>query len=255
MHIKKLSLVFSLVLLFSGQAAAHFVELTADKNFLDPGREKAVSLKMSFTHPFENGPLMTMKRPKEFGCLHKGKRKDLTNTLENQKGFEDLVWLSDQNLDRIGDYIFYVAPQPYFEPAENKFIVHYTKTIISNGGGDDWDAMVGHPVEIRPLSRPYGLWTHNMFRAVVYKDGQPVPYAEVEVEHKNQSGLTAPNDSYVTQVIKADAQGVFAYTMPKSGWWGFAALIEDGETMKGPDNKDYVVEKGALIWVKTEDME
>ncbi len=255
MHIKKLALVMIGFFLFSPQVSAHFVELTADKNFLDPGRDKNVSLKMAFTHPFENGPLMMMKRPKEFGCLHKGVKKDLTNVLESQEGFEDLIWVNSQKLDRIGDYVFYVKPQPYFEPAENKFIVHYTKTVISNGGGDGWDAMVGFPVEIRPLTRPYGVWTHNLFRGVVYKDGKPVPFAEIEVEHKKQSGLKAPNDSYITQVIKADSQGVFAYAIPKAGWWGFAALIEDDETMKGPDNTDYSVEKGALIWIKADDME
>ena len=74
------------------------------------------------------------------------------------------------------------------------------------------------------------------------------------MEHKNTEKLKAPNDSFITQVIKADANGVFAYGLPKSGWWGFAALIEDGDTMKTPDGKDHMVEKGALIWVKAEDM-
>ncbi len=248
------ALLFLTIFLFNQEALAHFVQLTADKNFLTPDKEKTVSIDMSFTHPFENGPLMTMKHPQQFGVLHKGKKTNLTDKLKSSAGFENLKWTHAQSMNRIGDYIFHVTPVPYFEPSENKFILHYTKTVISHGGGDGWDDLVGFPVEIRPLSRPYGLWTHNMFRGVVLKDGEPVPFAEIEVEHKNDHKLEAPNGSYVTQVIKADANGVFAYAIPKAGWWGFAALIEDGETMKAQDGKDYIIEKGALIWVKAEDM-
>jgi len=248
-------LIFSTFFLFSHQSLAHFVELTTDKNFLTTGNEKTVSMEMAFTHPFENGPLMTMKRPQYFGVLHRGKKTNLTQQLQPIPGFENLKWTINQKLNRIGDYIYYVKPVPYFEPSENKFIIHYTKTIISHGGGDRWDDMVGLPVEILPLSRPYGLWTHNLFRGVIVQNGKPVPFAKIEIEHKNEQNLKAPNDSYITQVIKADANGVFAYSFPKAGWWGLAALIEDGETMEGIDGKDYVVEKGALIWINVQDIE
>ena len=40
------------------------------------------------------------------------------------------------------------------------------------------------------------------------------------------------------RVIKADAQGVFAYAMPRAGWWGFAALLQGKEPMKAPDRRN-----------------
>ena len=253
---KKISLILAglIFALSSHTSFAHFVEITANKNVLGGEQGKDVSLEMTFTHPFENGPLMTMLRPESFGVMHKGQKTDLLAQLNQVSGFENKKWSIDQQLKRMGDYTFYVTPVPYFEPAESKFIVHYTKTVVTNGGGDEWDALVGLPVEIQPLSRPYGLWTHNSFRGIVLQDGKPVPFAEIEVEHKNETNLSAPNDSFITQVIKTDANGVFSYNIPKSGWWGFAALIEDGETMKGEDGKDYIVEKGALIWVNAQDM-
>ena len=55
-------------------------------------------------------------------------------------------------------------------------------------------------------------------------------------------------------MIKADASGTFSYTMPRSGWWGFAALIEGDQPMKSPDGKDVPAELGALMWVKATDM-
>ena len=77
--------------------------------------------------------------------------------------------------------------------------------------------MVGLPVEIEPLVRPTGLWTGNLFRGIVTKGGEPVPFAEIEVEYVNDGSIAAPNDAFVTQVIKADAGGVFAYAMPRAG--------------------------------------
>ena len=105
-------------------------------------------------------------------------------------------------------------------------IVHYTKVVIDVLGAEKgWDALVGLPVEIEPLVRPYGLWTGNTFRGIVRYHGKPVPFARVEVEYYNEGRrVKPPRDAFVTQVIKTDPNGVFSYTMPRAGWWGFAAL-------------------------------
>ena len=104
------------------------------------------------------------------------------------------------------------------------------------------------------MVRPYGLWTGNLFQGIVKKNGTPVPFAEVEVEWRNDGTIVAPFDPYITQVIKADSNGAFSYVMPKAGWWGFAALIEGDQKMKNPEGKEVPVEEGALIWVNTRDM-
>ena len=150
-----------------------------------------------------------------------------------------------------GDAIFYVEPQPYWEQAERKYIIHYTKVVVDYlGSGEGWDALVGLPVEIQALSRPYGLYQGNNFRGIVLKDGKPVPFATIEVEYYNEGRRAeAPTEMHVTQIVKADASGVFSYTMPRAGWWGFAALVE-GEKAKGPDGKEAATELGGLIWVK-----
>ena len=79
---------------------------------------------------------------------------------------------------------------------------------------------------------------------------------EVEVEYYNEDGkIEPPADPYVTQVIKADGNGVFTYCMPKAGWWAFAALNEASWTLKDPEGNDKPVEIGAVYWVRTRDME
>ena len=116
-----------------------------------------------------------------------------------------------------------------------------------------WDEALGLKTEIVPLTRPYGLWTGNVFTGKVLMDGKPVSGAEIEVEYLNESAngkkLSIPSSPYVTQVIKADNNGVFTYAIPKDGWWGFAALnTADFKIKHNGKNKD--VEIGAVYWVK-----
>ncbi|MEE4243285.1 MAG: DUF4198 domain-containing protein, partial [Desulfopila sp.] len=168
-------------------------------------------------------------------------------------------WQGDYQIKRPGDHLFYVEPAPYWEPAEDVFIIHYTKVCVNALGLEEgWDEPVGLETEIIPLTRPYGLWTGNIFTGQVLVNGEPVPGAEVEVEYLNESpGNTkfvhAPSDPYITQVVKADANGVFSYAMPKAGWWGFAALNEGAATMK-KDGVEKGIEIGAVFWVKTIDL-
>jgi cobalt/nickel transport protein len=159
------------------------------------------------------------------------------------------------NQGQPGDHVFFVEPEPYWEPAEECFIIHYTKVIVNAFGLEEgWDSELGLKTEIVPLTRPYGLWTGNVFRGVVKVDGRPVPFAEVEVEYYNQDGkVKAPADPYITQVIKADEKGVFTYAMPRAGWWGFAALSTADYKLKH-EGKEYPVEIGAVLWVRTRDM-
>jgi cobalt/nickel transport protein len=205
----------------------------------------------------EQGPVMEMGVPRQFGVLVGGRRRDLLKELQPRKIDGKTAYTCPVRTTTPGDYVFFVEPSPYWEPAEQKMIVHYTKVVVDVLGAENgWDAMVGFPIEIEPLVRPYGLWTGNTFRGIVKRDGKPAPFATVEVEFNNEGRrVKLPNDAFATQVIKADANGVFSYTMPKAGWWGFAALVPGKEQMKGPEGKPVDVELGGLIWIKTVDMD
>ncbi len=238
------------------QARSHFQVLIPSDDVVDaPGT--TVDLNILFTHPMEQGPAMEMGPPRQFGMLVGGKKHDLREKLRPRQVDGKTAYTCPVRIARPGDYIFFIEPAPYWEPAEEKMIVHYTKVVVDAMGAEEgWDAMIGFPVEIEPLVRPFGLWTGNTFRGIVRRGGKPVPFAEVEVEYYNEGRrVKVPNDAFVTQVIKADSSGVFSYTMPRAGWWGFAALVDGEEKMNNPDGKPVDVELGGLIWVKTVDME
>lgn len=246
-------LVLSLVLLWVHPASAHFGAIIPSDDILSQGEKRNITLDVKFIHPME-GHFMQMSRPRSFGVLARGKRIDLTSTLAEKKVKGFSTWQAVYDIKRPGDYVFYVEPDPYWEPAEGSYIVHYTKVVVNAFGMEEgWDEEVGLRTEIVPLSRPYGLWTGNVFTGIVKVRGKPVPLTEVEVEYLNTDGVRVPADPYITQVVKTDANGVFTYAMPKAGWWGFAALSEDDEKMKR-DGKKVPVEIGAVIWVRTRDM-
>ncbi len=239
---------------FAPVAHAHFQEILPSTDTFGP-QSGAVSLDLVFTHPMDRGPTMDMKRPARFGVVTGDGEIDLLGLLTEAPRDGKQAWTARYTPAQPGAYTFFVEPQPYWEPAEDKSIIHYSKVVVDAfDWGADWDRMVGLPVEIEPLTRPYGLWTGNIFSGIVKAKGQPVPFSEVEVEWVNDGSIAPPGDAFVTQVVKADGRGVFHYAMPRAGWWGFAALIEADYTLKDPSGADKPVELGGLIWVKTIDM-
>lgn len=245
-------------------AHAHFGAIIPRADIVTQSEEGNLTLDIAFLHPLEQ-QYMEMARPKQFGVLHRGKQTDLTASLRPVKakgpGQNNWFtrWEAEYAISRPGDYTFFVQPQPYWEEAEDSFILHYTKVCVHGFGLElGWDTPVGLPTEIVPLTRPYGLWTANLFTGQVLVNGQPAPFAEVEVEYLNSSPdnpspIQPPSAPYVTQVVKADSNGIFSYAMPRQGWWGFAALSPAEWTLPH-DGKDKAVELGAVYWVHTADM-
>ena len=260
----RLLVALAVMIVCSPPAFAHFGAIVPSDDIISQGDSYTLELQLKFIHPMELH-YMEMVKPKAFGVQARGKQIDLLPTLEDAKGKapdqerDFTFWRSEFKVKRPGDYTFFVEPQPYWEPAEDLFIVHYAKVCVNALGLEQgWDEPVGLETEIVPLTRPYGFWTNNLFSGQVLLKGRPVPYAEVEVEYLNESPdnpslVKAPADPYVTQVVKADANGVFHYAMPRAGWWGFSALSEADWTLpyKGEQKN---VEIGAVFWVHTREM-
>ena len=249
------SLALVLTLLATSATWAHFGMVIPSDDMVDASENRQLELRVMFIHPFE-GHYMNMVRPAGFGVLVQGRKQDLLSTLAERSVDEFSTWTAQYTIRRPGDHVFYVEPSPYFEPAEESFIIHYTKVIVNALGMEaGWDEELGLPTEIVPLTRPYGLWSGNVFQGQVRLDGRPVPFAEIEVEYYNQGQVKAPADPFITQAVKADPNGVFTYAMPRAGWWGFAALSTDDRKLRHSDGQEYDVEIGAVLWVRTHDMQ
>jgi cobalt/nickel transport protein len=246
------SVVLMAVLCLGGTAGAHFGMVIPSDNMVMQADARTIEVTLSFSHPMEMVG-MDLAQPKVFSVRANGAMQDLRPQLQPTKVMDHQAWKAAYSLKRPGVYMFVMEPQPYWEPAEDCYIIHYTKTVVTAFGDDEgWDEEVGLATEIVPLSKPYGLYAGNLFQGIVKLEGQPVPYAEVEVEYYNRDHkAAAPTDYMVTQTIKADQNGVFSYAVPTEGWWGFAALNTAGYKLKAA-GEDKDVELGAVIWVKFE---
>jgi cobalt/nickel transport protein len=241
------------ILATCGAASAHFGMVIPSDNMVAQDEARKISLALSFSHPFEMVG-MDLVKPKAFTVLADGKTQDLLPALKETKIMGHPAWNAEFEVKRPGASIFFMEPKPYWEPAEDCYIVHLTKTVVAAFGDDTgWDAELGVEAEIVPLAKPLALWAGNVFQGVVKKGGKPVPFAEVEVEFYNKDKkAAAPSDLMVTQTVKADANGVFTYAAPGPGWWGFAALLE-GDRKIEREGRKKDVEIGAVLWVRFEE--
>jgi cobalt/nickel transport protein len=230
-------------------AQAHFGMIIPERNLVDKEDPKSLGLQFRFWHPMENQGL-DLGRPQEAGYLLDGRKVDLLPALKEVKVQGHPTWAGSLALKKPGDYTLYMTPPAYFEPSEDKFIIHYTKTVVGVlNKQEGWDQPLGQKVEIVPLTRPYGLYAGNCFSGQALFKGKPLAHARVEVEFFNSEGKRkAPKEAHVSQVVKTDGNGYFSWSLPWPGWWGFAALTEDDQPLQ-KDGRDKKVELGGILWI------
>ncbi len=244
-----LVLVHILVLGGAVSALGHFGLVIPSANIMTQ-KQRTADFAVSFSHPFELVG-MDLQKPARFYVVKDGLVTDLLGALTETKIMAHQGWQTRYRFKRPGVYQFVMEPTPYWEPAEDLSIIHYTKTIVAAYGADTgWDTPVGLPTEIVPLLRPFGNYAGNSFVGKVLIKGKPAAGVAVEVEFYNEgSKVVAASDYHVAQVIKTDSNGLFSFTCPLAGWWGFSALSEAEYTLKDPQGKDKAVELGAVLWV------
>lgn len=251
MHqLKYITLFFmTLSIAFSQNAMAHFGMLIPSTNIVTQ-EQKTIELSLSFSHPFEMIG-MNLEKPEQFGVMLNDQKDDLTEYLSPTSIMDRMGWQASYRVKRPGVYQFFMEPTPYWEPSEDLHIIHYTKTIVAAFGGDTgWDTPVGLPVEIVPLTRPFGNYINNVFSGTVLTQGKPAPGVEVEIEYYNSNQIAhSPSDYHITQVVKTDSNGNFTFACNRDGWWGFSALTAADYTLKSPEGIDKEVELGGVLWI------
>lgn len=241
--------LLTLALMFSQNAWAHFGMLIPSSNIVTQ-EQKNLELSLSFSHPFEMVG-MNLEKPVHFGVVSHDKKYNLTEYLSPTSIMDRIGWQASYKVKRPGVYHFFMEPAPYWEPSEDVHIIHYTKTIVAAFGGDTgWDTPIGLPVEIVPLTRPFGNYINNVFSGTVLVQGEPAPGVKIEVEHySNNPPAHSASDYHITQVVKTDSNGNFTFACNRDGWWGFSALTAADYTLKSPEGLDKDVELGGVLWI------
>lgn len=246
----KFALLLVSILGFASPALAHFgMIIPSEATLMTNQKADNLKLTVAFAHPFA-GQGMDLPKPHEFFVVRNDRKLDLLENLKPVKLMGAEAFSASYVVDRPGVYQFAMIPRPYFESAEQSFIIHYTKTIIGAFGGEHgWNAPLNLPMEIVPLSRPFGNYAGNIFTGLVLRQGKPLANSIVEVEYYNNPKThREPNAYFETQTLLTDDNGIFSFGIPWAGWWGFAAL-SDADYRIDRDGKEYDVELGGVIWV------
>lgn len=238
------------IFLYPSPSKAHFGVLIPSSPTVTEKAEANLKFTIAFAHPFERKG-MPMAKPREFLVMSEGAKTSLTDRLAPFSYLGQPAYTAEFKIEKPGVYAFGVVPEPYFETAEDSFIIHYTKVIVGAYGEEEgWHEAMGLPVEIVPLSRPFANYAGNTFTGQILKNGKPLENAVVEVEFLNpDNSRQAPNEYFVTQTVLTDAAGVFTFGVPWPGWWGFAALTES-ESKIDLNGEAKSAELGGVIWVE-----
>lgn len=243
-------ILFFLAAIFTPLTAqAHFGMLIPSQAEVVNQKDAAIRLDIAFSHP-ASGSGMDMALPEAVNVNVDGESASLLNKLSETSFMGGKAWRMEFQITHPGLYQFAVTPAPYFEPAEDCFIIHYAKVAVPAFGSEDgWDQPLGLPMEILPLTRPFGNYAPSVFQGQALKNGKPLPGAIVEIENLNRDPRhVPPNEYFETQVVRADAQGIFTVGIPWSGWWGFAALSEADDAIEFNGQKKKA-EIGGIMWV------
>lgn len=247
----------------SAPVQAHFQLLyTPEVNLTEPA---TIPLQLTFWHPMENGHVMDMAKPREFYYVFRGEKHDLLDSLR-EVSFEGKdnsakAFATETKVQRNGDYVFVVVPEPYYEKSEDIYIQQITKSYVNRGGlPDAWDEPLGLATEILPYIKPNNVIVGSTFSGQVLSEGEPVVGAEIEVEY-----MAAPPDPKTNKPISTDSveakggaivvitdeNGMFTFGIPKAGFWGFAALGT------GPEDEfeGKELSQDAVIWIRADELQ
>lgn len=211
-------------------------------------------------HPYEmilfdaEEPTFYVVRPdgeKENVALKAAKMKD-PDTGEMRKAFT-----VSYTPESIGDSWLVLEAPPYPIEEEGEAVQDYVKQCIHVMAERGWDEPVGLPIEIVPLTRPYGLEAGFAVTVRAYVNGEPLPEAAVEVEKFNGfyvKGEALPTDQFgmedvpmITRVARTDVNGYITYTLDEPGWWMISVSAEFGTVTVGDKEYPRVLRGG--LWV------
>lgn len=252
-------LLFSITImgLFISKADAHFPILLLEPP-LRPTDGALNSMMMFFFvagHPYEQEYAATPKPERAWAVLPDGSEADLSASLLPGKyevdGMSVDVWnLQFTPLQR-GDCVIAVNKEPEFG-FNNTMYQEFIKMIVHTEEMGGWDQRTNQPIEIVPLTRPYGMEEGFVFTGQLLRNGEPLAGATILIEEFLEhipAVADLPAEPFITREVKTDPNGVFSHTLPRAAWWVLAAEVEDaGQIVR--DGVTYDLNGLTALWIK-----
>jgi cobalt/nickel transport protein len=244
-------LALALCGLLAASAHGHFNMLLPDKPSAKRG--ESVTLTYQWGHPFEH-ELFDAPAPQSVIVVGpRGKAQSLTPGLQRgtapaAEGAKVAVYRLAFTPEERGDFVLVLKSAPIWMEEDQEFLQDSVKVVLHVQAQKGWDNLAGKPLEMAPLTRPYGLQPGLAFQAQVLADGKPLAGTLVEVEHYHPAPpKELPPDEQVTRTAKTDPNGVVTATLTEPGWWCLAAARDAGT--REHDGKAFPVRQRSILWV------
>jgi cobalt/nickel transport protein len=247
----QLILGLALLGLASGPARAHFHMLLPQTPAARKG--ETVLLSCQWGHPFEHELFDTALPESIFVVTPDGKKTDLARGLEKvmvpgaeqkQVTAQRLRFTPEQR----GDHVFAVTMPPVWMEEEKEFFEDTVKVVLHVQAQNGWEQDAGLAMEMRPLTRPYGLQPGMVFQAQAVLRGKPLAGALAEIERYNPTPpKQLPPDEQITRTARTDPNGVMTATLTEAGWWCLTVQTDNGT--KEHEGKAYPVHSRCTLWV------
>lgn len=232
-------------------ARAHFSVLVPDSPAVRAGQE--VTIRHYVGHPYECQIVDTREPEKVEVLLPDGQtRIDLRPEPEQVDNFEGgTVTIQTMRFtpSRRGDHLVLLKTPMRFDEHAGGFVQDEVKLILRVQVHQGWDNRADTPIELLPLTRPYGLEPGMAFKARAVLHGKPLVDAEVEIEkyHARPPERIPEDEALITRVVKTDVNGYIVVTLTEPGWWALNVQAEDGAKEK--DGKRWPLIRRAQFWL------
>lgn len=225
-----------------------------------PGIEQEVDVLMTRMDPFRH-LAEEMSMPQLFAVLRfdahtlpkegvmQPERVDLLGDVEEAQYLDKKAWGANVALDKPGLYQFIIETRPWWNEDAQRYDQHYVKSFLPVYGVETgWEYPAGLPVEIVPLSRPFGLSNPCLFSGRVLAQGKPRAGVLIRAQRINLENCPVPSRWHEDVTVRADERGEFALVLNRPGWWCCTAIM-DGTPLKGNDGDPRPLQIGSSVWV------
>ncbi|MGD2174267.1 MAG: DUF4198 domain-containing protein [Candidatus Brocadiaceae bacterium] len=248
---------------FVGAVSAHFHTFWPDSpnGYGRPGQR--VSWQYFWGHPYEL-IIFDAREPNVRAVTPDGGTVQLTpeptEVRDPATGSTRRAFTFSYTPEALGDTWIVLEAPPLPIEEEGEAVKDYVKQCVHVMAERGWDEPVGLPVEMVPLTRPYGLEEGFAFTARALLNGEPLPDAAVEIEKFNGFYVDEemlPTDQFgtedvpmITRAAKTDAGGYVTATLDEPGWWVISVSAESGTVSLEGETYPRVL-RGCL-WVHVE---
>lgn len=225
-----------------------------------PSIEQEVDVLMTRMDPFRH-QAEEMSMPQLFAVLRfdehtlpkdgvmQPERVDLLGDVEEAQYLDKKAWGANVALDKPGLYQFIIETRPWWNEDAQRYDQHYVKSFLPVYGVETgWEYPAGLPVEIVPLSRPFGLSNPCLFSGRVLAHGKPRAGTLVRAQRINLENCPVPSRWHEDVTVRTNERGEFALTLNRPGWWCCTAIM-DGTPLKGHDGDPRPLQIGSSVWV------